>query len=801
MKTFFNPGASSRRSSTYLTGGLVSALALTAGLSLLAFTPSLAADAADDSADAAESRGVTEVTVTARRRSENLQDVPLAISSVSGEQLESTGVYNIDQLSRVQPSIQLITTNPRNTATTIRGLGSTIGLTNDGLEPGVGIYVDEVYYARPGSAVVDLIDIERVEVLRGPQGTLFGKNTTAGALNITTRAPSFTPEGRIELSAGDYGFLQGKASLSGPLIDGKLAGRIAFGVTQRDGLFKNVTTKSLQNDLDSQVVRAQLLYTPNDDISVRLSYDYAFQNPEANTQAFVRYGPTLRAANRQFPFLAAQAGYAPPSTNPYDRLVDVNSPIQAKQIINGLSGTVNWDLGSTTLTSITAWRHWDWTPQNDRDYTALAIRTVSNNPSVQEQFSQEVRLASNGDNKLDWVVGLYYFDQNVETNGREGWGANAARWLINSTVPANLLEGYLQTNNVQSNTKSYAAFGQLTWKVTDRLRITPGLRFTSEEKDATFDQKVSGGLATTDPVLVAAKLGIARDQFYQAEVSDDSLSGQINAAYDVTPDVLAYVNVSRGYKSGGINAAGIPTAADGSPSLVSAVIKPEEVTSVEAGFKSQFFDKRVTLNAVAFATDINDYQANVVDSGPGALRGYLANIEKVEVRGVEVDGRWLATDNLSFFGSLSYTDAIYASFKNAPAPLELQSSSTSITDLSGKELPGVSKWAGSLSAEYSWAQTIGALTGDAYVSGDVSYRSKWNSDSSVSKYAEIKDSTVANLRLGYRSSGGTEAFLWIKNAFDEEYLQFTTIQAGNSGAIYGQPGDPRTVGVTIRRTF
>jgi iron complex outermembrane recepter protein len=743
----------------------------------------------------------SEIVVTARRRSESLQKVPFAISAISGEQLERSGINNIEQLSRTQPSIQLISTNPRNTATTIRGQGSTIGLTNDGLEPGVGIYIDDVYFARPGSAVVDLVDIERIEILRGPQGTLFGKNTTAGALNITTRGPSFNPEARIELSGGDYGFLQTKLSVSGPLISNKLAGRISFGATRRQGNLKNVTTNTLQNDLNSQAVRAQLLFTPSDVLNLRLSYDFAFQDPEANTQGFVRYGPTLRTPNRQFPALAAQAGYAPPSLNVYDRLVDVNSPIQAKQVINGASATVNWEFESTTLTSISAWRKWEWTPQNDRDYTALSIRTLSANNSKQDQFSQEVRLASKDQQTINWVVGLYYFDQEVQTNGREGWGKDAARWLINSTVPSNLIDGYLQLSDVQSNTKSYAIFGQLTWNATERLRLTQGLRLTNEEKGVRYDQKVSGGLNTTDSVLIAAKLGIARNQFYEASVSDNSLSGQFSLAYDLSLGILSYVTVSRGYKSGGVNAAGIPTKADGTPSLISAVIKPEEVTNIEGGLKSQFFNKRATVNLAIFSTDINDYQANVVDSGPGALRGYLANIDKVEVRGLEVDTRLRLSDNLSISGNVSYTDAKYASFKNAPAPLELQSSSTSVTDLSGKALPGVSKWAGSIAAEYVHQANIGTLKGDAYISGDVSYRSKWNSDSSVSKYAEIDASILVNLRLGFRAFGGVEGFIFIKNAFDKQYLQFTTIQAGNSGAIYGQPGDPRSIGFTLRQSF
>lgn len=776
-------------------------LALLAGVSSLALAaPVFAADApaADDAA--AGDSAITDVYITARRKSENLQKVPIAVSAISGEQLESAGIYNVETLQKVQPSLQFISSNPRNTATTIRGLGSGIGLTNDGLEQGVGIYVDEVFYARPGSAVVDLIDIERVEILRGPQGTLFGKNTTAGALNITTRAPSFTPEGRIEASVGDYGFLQTKISLSGPLSD-TVAVRVAFGGTRRDGLFKNTFLNVKQNDLNSQVLRAQLLWKPSDKLNVRLSYDFAYQDPEANTQTFVRYGASLRAANRQFPALAAALNYAPPSTNPYDRLVDVNSPLEAKQVINGLSGTVNWDLGDVTLTSVTAYRDWDWTPQNDRDYTSLSIRTKSNNYSEQQQISQEFRLASNGDRKINWVVGAYGFNQRVETNGVEQWGKDGAFWLIGTSVPANLIDGLTSNTHVVTKVRSYAVFGQLTWNVTDRFRITPGLRYTYEEKDGSFRQIVTGGLATTVASQITAKNNIAPTYAYTADYQDDSPSGQINFAYDLTPTVLGYVNLSKGYKSGGINAAGVPVDANFQPFTASIVVKPEEVETIEAGLKTQFWDKRGTVNVAIYSTNVKDYQATVVDGNLGAIRPYLANIEKVEVRGVELDGKFRATDNLLIYGSVSYTDGKYASFKNGPAPLELQTSSSSVADLSGKDLPGVSKWAGSVGWEYNHPATIGKLSGDAYFSGDVSYRSDWNSDPSVSKYTVVEASTIANFRVGYRASGGTEVFLWAKNAFNEEYLQFLSLQAGNSGAIYGQPGDPRSFGVTVRKAF
>ena len=785
----------------------LSPLALAVSLALLGSAPVLAnEELADEAADAAAvavaaPAGALEViTVTARKRAENVQDVPIAISVLTAQDLDKTGTYSTEQLTRLQPSIQLISSNPRNTAVTIRGLGSVIGLTNDGLESGVGFYVDEVYYARPGSAMVDLLDIERVEVLRGPQGTLFGKNTTAGALNLSTAAPTFTPEGKAEVTLGEDGYTQGKAIISGGLTE-KVAGRFAASSTRRDGTVYNVTTGAKQNDTNSQALRGQLLIEAAPDVKIRLSADYAYQNPNANTQVFVRYGATKRSAASQFPALAAALNYQPASTDPYDRLVDVNSTIQARQILKGTSAKVDWDLGDYSFTSISALRAWDWTPQNDRDYTALAIRTKSNNPSAQDQWSQEFRLSSNGSGDFDWVAGLYAFGQDVETHGTEQWGKDGARWLIGANVPSNLIDGYTSNTDVYSSTDSYAVYAQATWRVSDDFRITPGVRYTKEEKSGDFTQVASGGLATTDAALITAKRGIARNQQYYAEFSDSSPTGQLNVAYDLNDDQLVYLNWAKGYKSGGINAAGIPTDAAGNPSLVSATVQPEKSTTVELGLKSQWLERRLTTNFAIYDTKVRDYQANVVDAGPGALRGYLANIEQVSVRGFEFDGRAQLSDSWSLYATYAYTDGEYDSFRNGPPPLEELASGTAAFDLSGRDLPGVSKNAGSLGTEYSWGGSVSGVAGEWYSAADLSYRSDWNSDASVSKYLVVEASTLVNLRLGFRTDNGTDVSIYARNAFDEDYLSFLSIQAGNSGAVYGHVGDPRNIGIRVKAEF
>lgn len=744
---------------------------------------------------------IGDIVVTARRREERAQDVPIALTVVNEELLDRTGAYNIAQVTQLAPTVQLLSSNPRNTAVSIRGLGASYGLANDGLEQGVGIYVDQVYYARPASATLDFVDIDRIEILRGPQGTLFGKNTTAGALNITTQTPSFTPQGRAELTVGDYGFQQAKATFTGPIIDGVLAASLSVVSTRRDGMLQNVTVGHAQNAQDALGLRGQLLFEPNDRLRIRLFADYADLTPDCCTQVYVTAGATLKPAAQQYAALAAGRGYAPPSTNPYDRLADVDGAIRADQVHRGVSAVVDYDFGFATLTSVSAWRAWDWGPRNDRDYIALDIVRRSENPSWQDQWSQELRLSSKGSSRFDWTVGAYAFHQAVETHGVTEYGRDASYWLLPAGTPDALLNGYTVFNDSRIETDSLAAFGQVTWHVTDRLHVTPGLRYTYEEKAGAYQNTTTGGLATTDPVLISRRLGVARPQAYAAAFTDEDLSGQLAVSYDLTPDVLAYASYARGYKSAGINMAGIPNLPDGSPAVNNAVVRPEVVTTWELGLKVQAFDRRLTANLAAYRSDVEDYQTNVVDTGPGALRGYLANAEKVEIQGIEIDAFARPNAYLDLFANIAWSDAVYASFANGPCPLERLGATTVACDLSGQDLPGVSPWAGALGGELHRQVGFAQGSGEAYFGAEASFRSSYNSDASVSRYTQIDGYTLLNLRAGFRADNGWEAFAWVRNVLDEDYLQFVSLQSGNSGLVVGNPGDPRTFGVTLRASF
>jgi iron complex outermembrane recepter protein len=782
-------------------------------------------------------QGSGDVIVTARRRAESVQRVPIAISVIGGTALAETGTYNVNRLTQLQPSLQFYSTNPRNSAANIRGLGAPFGLTNDGIEQGVGIYVDQVYYSRIASATFDFTDTERIEVLRGPQGTLYGKNTTAGAINITTRKPSFDPEARVELTGGNYDFFQGKASVSGPLVDDKLALRLSTSVTTRRGTIYNVASREWVNSQDNASFRGQLLWQAAPNLDLTLYGDWNRQNPDCCAQYFARVGTTQRPLTRQYAALAAAFGYAPPSTNAFDRVTDLDTPLRAEQELGGVSLVANWDLGPATLTSVSAWRFWDWNPSNDRDFIGLPVTTVSANPSQQEQVSQELRLGSNGRNAVDYTIGLFYFHQTIDTQGLQVQGAAASRYLLNppaggcvagSTANAcnpAVLNGLTSRNTIGFSNTSAALFGKLTWHVTDRLSLSPGLRLNYDKKSGSYVSVVTTGTGATLDCSAAAqaassatrdRCGVLAPQSYRPKFDDWNLSGDVTLAYDVSDDVHAYATFARSYKSGGINLSGLPLDAANNPILASATVRPEKVDHYEVGLKTQLLDRRATINLAAFWTDIRDYQATVTNGQLGVLRGYLANAGKVRTRGIELDSAFRPTQALNLYFNAAYTDAEYVRFVDAPCPPELAGGSTGATpsppgtpggvspsncDISGQVLPGVSKWSLSYGGEYDVPVTIGGTDGQVYLGVDGSYRTRFSSNPSPSAYTFVRGYALTNVRAGFKVERDINVFGWVRNVFDVNYYEVLALQSGNTGLVVGQPGDPRTYGVTLSKSF
>ena len=741
------------------------------------------------------------IIVASRRRRERLQEVPIPISVISGNLVADAGAFNVNRVKELVPSVNLYSSNPRNTALNIRGQGTTFGLTNDGVEPGVGFYVDGVYYARPAATTLDFIDVERIEVLRGPQGTLFGKNTTAGALNIITRRPNYRPSANFEVSYGNYGFIQAKAFVNGGLAD-KLAARLSFSGSQRDGLIYNIATQKYTNDLNNLGFRGQLLYQPTKKIDILLATDATRQRPDGYAQVVAGVVQTKRAAYRQFEQIIADLNYQLPARDPFERKIDHNTPWRSTNDLGGVSLNADIKLGQGTLTSTTAWRYWNWDPSNDRDFTGLPVLTLSQATSKHEQWSQEVRYAGNFLKKVTGVIGMFVIGQDLKTNPEHIEESGSAQWRFsqNSTSELWKTHGLFEGLGIKTKSRlqafSGAVFGQLDWVVADRLHILPGIRFNYDKKEVGFDRKTYGGLQTNDPALLALKRAVYTDQAFDVNTENNNISGHLTVSFKASNNMNTYATYSTNYKSVGLNLGGLPTS-NGQPMTELATIKPEYVQHFEAGIKTTPHPGS-TFNLTLYNTNIRDYQTQVQTAEVGVNRGYLANAEKVRIRGIEADGNTKLWRFLSVYGGVAYTDGVYVSFTNAPVPVEETGGQAAFKNISGGRLPGISKWASSLGAEVTTQGKLLGQVGNYFAAADGYYRSSFSSSPSPSLYLNVDGYTLANGRVGFKTNKGFSAFLWTRNIFNKNYFEQLLPAAGNAGHYAAVLGDPRTYGITLR---
>jgi len=765
--------------------------------------------------------GVETVVVTARRKSENEQNVPISLTAIGGDTLQANGITNALKLTELVPSLQIVSFNARNTNLSVRGLGSNIGLANDGIESGVGVYVDGVFYPRPAQATFDLPDIASIEVLRGPQGTLYGKNTTSGAINITTEKPVSTFEARGQVSYGDYNYANAMGTVSGSLTDDEtLQGRLSAFITNRDGFLTNVTTDSKSFDYHDYGVRGQLLWQPNNDFSLRVITDYNKQRQKCCINVFTGVIETLdnngnpQPYPRNFYQRAAQAGYTPLPIDPFARRTDANSPYHEIMEQGGISAQADWSVGGFGLTSISAFRFWNWNPDNDTDGTALSVLTRARQADEETEFTQELRITSPTSDVFEYSAGLYYFWEDDHGFGAQFYGKDAPIWILgaNNQTLQDALNGVGIVSQSDPRINSFAAFGQATWHVTPQFDVIGGVRYTYEEKSGSYFQNVEGGpdLSTLPPaevpVILAtrAALGLVNKPYFKVLSDKGEPAGLVTLNYHFNDDLNGYATFSHGAKSGGLNLAALPP---GTPF----VVEPEFEDNYELGFKSVLFDHHLVLNADAFWDEDTNYQATIVQIDPIVVN-YIANIPSVRSRGFEADLHAEIVDGLSAYLSGAYTDATYVKYPAAPCPIEdylvnpgppAKLVVPPSCDLSNKALPATSKWAFSFGGEYDRSLgEVGWGAWSGYLGADVSYRSSYFSSSDDSIYGLVPSYTLTNLRIGVRSDDSRwNLEVWSRNAFDTHYYQTIGKAAFNTGALAGLLGDPRTFGVTLRLKY
>jgi iron complex outermembrane receptor protein len=468
---------------------------------------------------------------------------------------------------------------------------------------------------------------------------------------------------------------------------------------------------------------------------------------------------------------------------------------------------INSKIGNGKLTATSAWRFWNWDPSNDRDFTGLSVLRLSQATSKHQQWSQEIRYAGTFLPKVTGVIGIFGIGQDLKTDPYHIEESGSAQWRFSqdSTDPlwqtAGLFNGYGIKTKSTLNTVSGAIFGQTDWEITDKLHLLTGLRYNYDSKKIDYSRTTYGGLQTTNSALLALKKKVYSDQAFKVDVEDTNFSGNITLAYKLAEKINTFATFANSYKPIGINLGGIPSDANG-PIIELAKVKPEKVNHYELGIKSTPFNN-TTLNLTVFKTDIDNYQTLVQSEDPTLNRGYLANAEKVRVRGFEADSRITVSQYLSFNAALTYNDGKYISFKNAPLPLEetgLKVNGVSIysKDVSGGNLPGISKWAGTLGGDLSKEGQFFGNKGRFFIAIDSYSRSSFSSSATPSKYLNIQGYSIFNGRVGFRASEGLSVYVWGRNLLDKNYFEQLLPASGNAGHYAGVLGDQRTYGITLR---
>lgn len=804
---------------------------LLAGLSLGVSSLSFAADSAtatntDSSAPAADATPTFDsVVVTARNREELAQSVPVPISVLGGKQLDRDNTVSVQDLTTKAPGLTATTPNARRTGISIRGIGKSSG--NDNMEAAVGVIVDDVFLTHVGMSYQDFTDLDRIEVLRGPQGTLLGKNTTLGALNYVSKAPSFDPHGSLTVGAGlNLQGLQLNASRTNALIDDVLAYRASVFVDQQQGFLKNVSpSPGNVQEKNRYGGRLQFLWKPADNLTVRLNLDSAQSNEYGNTKPFMIDPLTFadgtpRADGKKLTYTSRLSrdyfgGYTPVVGDQSWKQIDVaqSKPLATKN--SGESITVDWDLGAFSLKSITAARKLFFDATNDSEQTRFDINsggTLVNH----EQFSQEFRITSNGQRTLDYQAGLYYLHDKTESTSRTLYGKDAGAFYAKNDQYATLngqglagrallsaaLNNVYSTTLTTPETDSIAAFGQVNWHIDDKTTLTVGVRDTEEKKSSdslkqatNYDGSalVTTGNATADAIR-ASQLGNVYGLAHGQDIRNNSVSWLVTPSYALSKDVLVFASAAAGKKSGSVQFtnAGLP-----------ANVAPEKSIDYELGLKSSWLDHRLFLNVNLYQTEVKDYQATTSIVDPTSSTGYssiLGNIPGIIARGVELEGGYAVTNSLSINFALAYNDATYSDWATATCPSEI--TTTPVCNNTGKQIVGAPKLTGILGPDFHKALGFGGLSVHAYLNAVA--RSKQNLESQLSQYGKQGGYTLVDGGIGLTGNLGKDKYeldLTAKNLLGTRYTTSVNGFSNSSPVGYDGMGAGRYVALVFKTWY
>jgi iron complex outermembrane receptor protein len=764
--------------------------------------------------DQGASLDVPDVLVSSPQQVNALQSQPVSATVVTSDLLEATRSNNLLDAQELLPSLQVDFGNSRNLAINVRGFGSSSSGATNGTFGGTPVYVDGIYQTRPGQATLALPDLNGIAVLKGPQGTAGGMDSIGGTVNLTTALPTFTPEGKLSFTYGRYNTIQAKGTVSGPIAESdKVAFRISFITSDRQGYIYNVNGGQHYNDEHNKAIRAQVLLEPVNDLTIRVIGDYAHQNQACCIDLFdgAVYNYTNGAAVKNNAWQrAARVRYKLPGNELSSYSTDITGYQQTASDSYGVSALINYKFNGVLFDSTTSFRAWDFHPDNLNSNPIGLNITDANNDISERSVTQEFRITTPNGRPIEATAGLFFLHDQLYDWLRTVYGPNAGIWLGNPTTAKDIAIDNAAYNGLNrlgyNNPKSdvIAPYIRGVWHATSDFDITLGSRYSYTVWSGIYSQSVAGpslnnyGLSAADLASAGTKrasLFAGGALSFPAATHQGLVSGLATASYKFSPTALGYVTYSHGARAGGVN---LVQAAHSSPE-----IKPEEVDNYEIGVKSTFLDQRLVTNLAAFVMADHNYITTVtVDTG-GTSASYLANAKQVVSRGIEADVQAKPIDQLSLFGSLTYNDAFYKSFASAPCPYEINASSC---DRSGMPISHVPKWKASVGGELS--NDLGHIlpfaqqTTVGYLEAIFTYHSKYFSDTADSIYSVISANALINLNAGLRLADGSwDLKVWIKNATDHHY--FTTLSPANlsSGIISGQVGVPFMVGMTISATL
>jgi len=736
--------------------------------------------------------GLEEVVVSARKRSENAQDVPISLSEISGDELQERGLVRVQEILRTMPNVSTDILQPRNASVSIRGIGRNPA--SDALEPSVGVFLDGVYLGRPGMAITDLVDLERIEVLRGPQGALFGKNATAGVLNIMTARPTRDAEGWMEVSAGDYDLRELRGAASGPLGSSPLSYRLSGFASERDGYIRDTTRDEWLGELRRAGARAQLAWEPNASTSLRFIADYSSHDETGPGYQLVdpnmyREDGSFRANN--LVTRSERFGYVPDFPGDEAR----NDADAEQRVVSQNAGAAllaDWHIGDFRLSSITGWRKFSFLPENDGDYSALDVLPSIGVNVHSRQLSEELRLASPENGKFQYLAGLQIFEQHVEGDTFAVYGSEASEYIFPG-LHASALDGYQVNTLADPGTHSYSVFGQTYWWPRADLEVAAGVRWTAEDKAATVEQTtsdaaMSAATSFVDPAALQARQRLGSEQAFAIESDEDFVSGSLSVTWHLRDEMSVYLSAARGAKSGGVNAAILPPGAD-------LTVDPEIALGLETGIKARWLEGQLQVNVSAFHTTIDGYQASIRDRVIGAT--YLANAGKVRTMGAETEAIYRPVAGITLTAGAGYNDARYESFRNAACPPELDNQAS--CDFTGQRVAGAPPF--TFNGSFAYDMPIAETQYRFRTLVDYSHADGFRAELSRSTWVAARD--LLNLRAGIATADGAcELTLWANNLFDEAYYSgMAVVGPAGTGVALGLAGTPRTLGLSLNLRY